>query len=388
MIVKKWSSFFVLVCLLGLLTGCVGTSDGRGSLSGKIYDGDENPIADAVVTLDGKSGSIGNSGYAFINVRSGTRRLKVVAPGYKVYEQTINIAAGEDKKHDVYLTRKSFFIDEVLVPGGTGFPIGPDDTEICTEEIRPFYMATHEVTYELWKEVWDWATTRSVDRYHLTQFARPGWSKEPTLSPQHPVTNIRGDDAIVWCNALTEYHNEVTGGDLDCVYLYNGQVVRDARNTNESVLKNVTANNNASGYRLPRSMEWELAARYQDGVTWTPGSHVSGDSTGPIYSNAPMATPSAVFGDYAWHSGNSGNSTHEVGTKKPNHLGIYDMSGNVREYCIDPYQDPKLSGRNQVARGGCWSDGSYLLELGYVTWGHYDAAVNWYGFRVVRGQTL
>ena len=52
----------------------------------------------------------------------------MVAPGYKVYEQTINIAAGEDKKHDVYLTRKSFFIDEVLVPGGTG--TNCDDTEI------------------------------------------------------------------------------------------------------------------------------------------------------------------------------------------------------------------------------------------------------------------
>jgi formylglycine-generating enzyme required for sulfatase activity len=129
-------------------------------------------------------------------------------------------------------------------------------------------------------------------------------------------------------------------------------------------------------YRLPTEAEWEYAARggkHSQGYMYSGGNDISG---------------------VAWYDGNSGSITHAVGQKTPNELGIYDLSGNVWEWCYDWYgsyssssqTDPQgaSSGSARVDRGGGWHDSSTLCRVSYRydhSPGYRDTHV---GFRLAR----
>ena len=134
--------------------------------------------------------------------------------------------------------------------------------------------------------------------------------------------------------------------------------------------------------RLPTEAEWEYACRAGTGTRFS-------------YGDDPE---DSQLGEYAWYSGNSGSQTHAVGGKKPNPWGLYDMHGNVWEWCSDwydrsyynesPPQNPggAQSGRYRVLRGGSWCDGGSELRAADRRSGIApDYYNNYFGFRLAAG---
>jgi sulfatase modifying factor 1 len=273
-----------------------------------------------------------------------------------------------------------FSIAESLVPITTSCPAGTVN--------YPYYIAKYEVPYVLWKEVYDWGQSNG----YTINPGKPGGGyqglSEVFFDVGHesdPVTHITWYDAVVWCNALTEYYNTKTGNALDCVYKdATGNIIKSSSDdTIRSYLNglNVTNFNSsaANGYRMPTSVEWEKAARYKDGYDWTPGNYASGATA--------AYTDETATKEAAWYNKNSMVSdifsTHPVGQKpvNGNALGLYDMSGNVWEWCFDIY-----IGTMRVCRGGGWNDSAEYLQVGAAYGVEPDWSTYFYSFRVVRTQ--
>jgi formylglycine-generating enzyme required for sulfatase activity len=151
-----------------------------------------------------------------------------------------------------------------------------------------------------------------------------------------------------------------------------------------------TMDTGKNGYRLPTEMEWMWAAMGADMAN--PGQpNITGyskDFAGDDESNS--------IDGYAWYTSNSNNKTHEVGKKAANELGLYDMSGNVREWCWDwtgsypggTQTDPRgaSSGFYRVERGGSWNNAATYMMSASRSSSSPSLRNNGVGFRLVRPQ--
>lgn len=244
--------------------------------------------------------------------------------------------------------------------------------------LSDFSMAETEVTWSQWDKIYSWAIINGYKFENIGRAGSHGLGDAQTFN--EPVTSIDWSDALVWCNAASEYQG------LDPVYSYNHSVIKDSTGFNGVELRSVECDWTANGYRLPTEAEWEYAAKGGQNDTDN-GEYAGSDYVG-----------------VGWYEN---GHTRPVGTKPANELGLYDMSGNVWEYCWDFYAkynansminptgpDPNSTTTYyyRVKRGGScdwdvnyhWSGGDCRVSCrGTITANPKNTQSNYIGFRPV-----
>jgi formylglycine-generating enzyme required for sulfatase activity len=254
---------------------------------------------------------------------------------------TVIVPRNEKPAQDISITTYYFEPETVFVEGGTFTMGSPDGVGYSNEHpehdvtLNSFNIGKYEVTQGQWEAVMGTSISQQRDKYNVQ------WNANAPLygaGDNYPMYYVSWNEAQDFFSKL----NELTG----------------------------------KNYRVPTEAEWEYAAR---GGNKSNGYEYSGSNT---------------VGDVAWHYNNSSETSHPVGGKAPNELGIYDMSGNVSELCSDWYDryysseaqtNPTgpSSGTRRVVRGGSWNNDAAGCIVVYSYADNPGSRFNNVGFRLV-----
>lgn len=240
--------------------------------------------------------------------------------------------------------------------GDSFYELGSPSLPLHNVQVDALFMDRYEVKKELWVAVHAWATGHGYS-INTGSF----------VTNAHPVQNISWYDAVKWCNARSEKE-----GLIACYYT-------DTAHTNvyrtgaSATVSNAMVKWNATGYRLPTEAEWEKAARGGTlGYRYPWGNNIDGSHANYATSGDPRDGQGVGTQPVGYYNGGQ----TPTGSDMANGYGLYDMAGNVGEWCwdwydINYYSDPTannnpqgpISGSNRICRGGSYASGSTLSDL-------------------------
>lgn len=256
----------------------------------------------------------------------------------------------------------------VVVSAGVNTGTDPDFGAYSLTNAESFYMDKYEVTKALWDSVRTWGLTNGY-----TDLSSGGGK-----AANHPVQDVSWYDCVKWCNARSEKEWREAAYYTDAVYT--------------SVYKTGTVSGvsapyvkaSAKGYRLPTDVQWEYAAR--GGATshrfpWSDSDEIQHARANYYSSSSYGYDTSPTRGYHPSYTNAPTPYTSPAGSFAPNGYGVYDMAGNVWEWCYDWH--PSYVGSYRVLRGGSWNDFAYLCRVAYRNTYYPDYGTGYSGFRAV-----